>query len=241
MDEHPGAGHPDRPLAGLGRFAGKVALGTGLAVAAVVAVLRFMGPSEERPFRAPPGALQVPDGGRFAASGEAGTAPAGAGRTAAAPAGAAAGAGGTATAAVADSSASAAAGGGGAAGPIAREVERRLAAGELSDAQRRFEPCPGGDVRRTAWIDVQQRVRKLERLRFDGTRVEEWFDEAGALREALVRGAAPGERWLHRVVFDAGGAVSAEEGDGGPGGERLPDLVRSDPAGAFFGAAGCRR
>jgi hypothetical protein len=226
MDEHPGAGPPDRPLAGLGRFAGKVALGTALAVAAVVAVLRFVGPSEERPFRAPPGALQVPDGGRFAASGEAGTAPAGAGRTARA---------------AADSSEPAGAEGGGAAGPIAREVERRLAAGELSDAQRRFEPCPGGDVRRTAWIDVQQRVRKLERLRFDGTRVEEWFDEGGALREALVRGAATGERWLHRVVFDAGGAVSAEEGDGGPGGERRPDLVRSDPAGAFFGAAGCRR
>jgi hypothetical protein len=226
MDEHPGAGPPDRPLSGLGRFAGKILLGTILAVAGVLLVLRA-GQGGGARFAPPPDALAVNERSRPTGSGDPATSPAAAEARARARA---------------DVYEAAPATSGPAVGDVARDVERRLAAGELSDAQRRFEPCPGGDLRRTAWIDSHQRVRKLERLRSEDLRIEEWFDESGALREALVRSTAAGSTWLRRVSLDERGVLTTDESTGASGAEwRWPELVRSDPAGAFFDAPGCRR
>ncbi len=127
------------------------------------------------------------------------------------------------------------------AGSSAREIERRHAAGELSDAQKRFEPCPGGDVRRTAWIDRQQRVLKLVRERADGVLVEEWFNEAGRLREALLRGRSASGPWVRHVTIGEDGEEEVQDAtSSGLAPEvPLPALVRRDPVTAFFSGPGC--
>jgi hypothetical protein len=127
------------------------------------------------------------------------------------------------------------------AGPFAREIERRHAAGELSDAQKRFDPCPGGDVRRTAWIDRQQRVLKLLRERADGVLVEEWFDDAGRLREALVRGRSASGPWARHMTIGEHDEESVQDTSGSGLAPEVPPpaLVRRDPAGAFFSGPGC--
>jgi hypothetical protein len=122
---------------------------------------------------------------------------------------------------------------------VGREVERRHAAGELSDAQRRFDPCPGGDRRRLAWLDAEGRVLKLRRDTADGYAVEEWFDRDGRLREAYVSAAGGGAS--HHVIVDEEGRERLVDGAGGPfpAGGAWPRLVRADPAKAFFSGAGC--
>jgi hypothetical protein len=132
------------------------------------------------------------------------------------------------------------------AGPVtqvARDVERRRAAGELSEAVRRFEPCPGGDRRRAAWIDGAQHVLKLRRELADGSWVEEWFDASGRLREALVHGRAGGAPWTRRVVIGEDGARTTEdEGTAGLAPDTPPPrLVERDPSDAFFAGPGCGR
>jgi hypothetical protein len=129
----------------------------------------------------------------------------------------------------------------GGAGSFAREIERRHAAGELSDAQKRFDPCPGGDVRRTAWIDREQRVRKLLRERADGILVEEWFDDAGRLREALVRGRSASGPWARHLTIGEHGEETVQDASGNGLAPEVPPpaLVRRDPAGAFFSGPGC--
>jgi hypothetical protein len=207
MDEHPGVRSPDPPLAGLGRFALKVAAGTGLAVAAVLLGLRLWdgGPGGEpgipdaRP--AARGAPAAPELDPVPLPRAASVAPL---------------------------------------GDVARSIERRRDAGELAVAQRRFEPCAGGDLLRVAWFDARQEVLKLERRRADGTAIEEWFDEEGRLREALVRVGSAGGTELRHVGFDASGRLATPEP--GAGGERdLPALVRGQPGAAFFAGAGCSR
>ena len=123
----------------------------------------------------------------------------------------------------------------------AREVERRRAAGELSEAQKRFEPCPGGDVRRTAFIDAEQRILKLVHERGDGFVIEEWFDESGRLREALVRGRAAGRAWSRHISVGANGEeASRDVSESGLAPETPPPpVVRRDPSRAFFSGPGC--
>jgi len=125
--------------------------------------------------------------------------------------------------------------------PWAREVERRRASGDLAEAQKRFEPCPGGDVRRIAWIDGAQRVLKLVRERADGAVVEEWFDESARLREALVRARAGGGSWTRHVTLGEHGEENSQDAsDTGLAPEAPPPpLVRRDPSAAFFSGAGC--
>jgi len=129
----------------------------------------------------------------------------------------------------------------GGAGSFAREIERRHAAGELSDAQKRFDPCPGGDVRRTAWIDREQRVLKLLRQRADGVLVEEWFDDAGRLREALVRGRSASGPWARHLTIGEHGEQTVQDTSGSGLALEVPPpaLVRRDPADAFFSGPGC--
>jgi hypothetical protein len=128
-----------------------------------------------------------------------------------------------------------------AASPVAGEVERRRAAGELQQAVKRFAPCPGGDVRRTAWIDGD-RIVKLARQRADGVAVEEWFDHEGRLREALVRGPSSGAPSSRRLVLDEAGRtlLDAREPPGAAG-AAAATLDRQDPSAAFFAGPGCGR
>lgn len=131
--------------------------------------------------------------------------------------------------------------GAGLAGPFAREIDRRVAAGELSDARRSFAPCPGGDVRRTAWFDREQQIVKLLRERADGAVVEEWFDGSGRLREALVRGGDAGRSWARHVTVSERGEQQVQDlSSSGLAPEAPPPaLVRRDPTGAFFAGPGC--
>jgi len=100
---------------------------------------------------------------------------------------------------------------------------------------------PGGDVRRIAWIDGAQRVLKLVRERADGAVVEEWFDESGRLREALVRARAGGGSWTRHVTLGEHGEENSQDAsDTGLAPEAPPPpLVRRDPSAAFFSGAGC--
>jgi hypothetical protein len=123
---------------------------------------------------------------------------------------------------------------------LARDLEARHARGELSDAQKRFPPCPGGDgdLRRLAWLDAQGHVLKLERERAGGVLVEEWFDEAGRLREARVRDRGG---WVQGVTVAPSGEERLEDAPpGAPAPDApLPPLVRRDPAAVFFAPTGC--
>lgn len=203
----PGPAPQDRPLAGLGRFSRKLALGTALAAAAAVLVLRLAG----RPIDAGREAERQAEGAAARAAASAPVMP------------------------PSPSDATPV-------GETAREVERRYAAGELAEAQRRFAPCPGGDLRRVAWIEEQQRVRKLVRHRPGGLVLEEWFDEHGRVREALVRATAGGRSWVRQVTIDERGAETVVRATDGPApDEPPPALVRGDPTSAFFSGAGCER
>ena len=124
----------------------------------------------------------------------------------------------------------------------ARDVERRHAAGALSEAHKRFEPCPGGDVRRLAWIDARSGVVKLVRERDDGVTLEEWFDDEGRLREAAWEGHADAARWGRRVTIDADGRETAADLVGGAVPRAPPpSLDRRDPTAAFFSGPNCAR
>lgn len=205
-------GTPDPPLAGLGRFAWKVGVGTAIAIALAWAGLKLVAPG---PGREPPGT--------------AGDAPARPAPRDAAPA---------ARRTPARLDAEVPPDVSVTLGDAAREVERRHAAGELSDAQRRLDAC-AGDRRRLAWLDGEGRVLRLARETAGGFAVVEWFDPEGRLREAVVSGTAGGRRWSRHVRLDASGAEQGLD----TGDARLspdapePPLVRTDPARAFF--AGC--
>lgn len=126
--------------------------------------------------------------------------------------------------------------------PAAREVERRHAAGALSDAQKRFDRCPGGDLRRLAWIDPRSGVVKLVREREDGVTLEEWFDDEGRLREARWQGRTAAGAWSRRLALDAGGRASPEEAAGSAVPDASPPaLDRQDPTAAFFSSPACPR
>ncbi|HUK65805.1 MAG TPA: zf-HC2 domain-containing protein [Anaeromyxobacteraceae bacterium] len=122
-------------------------------------------------------------------------------------------------------------------GPVASEVERRMSEGELATAQRRFEPCKGGDVKRTAFIDRDQHVLKLVHDRADGVRVEEWFDARGRLSEAVVSGDDGAGPWMQHYDLSAGAERLVEAS--GPAPAVAPPLVERDPSGALFSGPGC--
>jgi hypothetical protein len=124
----------------------------------------------------------------------------------------------------------------------ARDIERRHAAGVLSEAQKRFERCPGGDVRKVAWIDASAGVVKLVRERGDGVVLEEWFDDEGRLREAVWQGRTGSGAWGRRITIDPDGREMAEELDAGAVPDAPPPrLDRRDPTAAFFAGPGCGR
>ena len=230
MEPDPAAQRRERPLAGLGRFTWLVGVGTALAVAIAAAGLWLVSPRG----RPEPGATGPRDAsGRSPPAPTVTTGPGAAPAAGPLPAAARPAGSGRAHREETPPEPSPV-------GSIARELERRHATGELAEAQRRFEACPGGDVRRLAWIERDQRVVKLARQRADGLLVEEWFDGEGRLREALVRGRAGGRPWARQVTLDERGRETEVGAAGGLAPEEPPPaLIRRDPTGAFFAGAGC--
>jgi hypothetical protein len=214
------AGTPERALAGLGAFSRKIAIGTLIAIALAWAGWKvFMvgeGPTATETSSVRPERSAAESKGPPAS---------------------------TATPSVRPERSAAESKGEGPTSPIAAAIERRLAEGALQEAVKRFSPCPGGDVRRTAWIDGDS-VVKLAHEKADGTQVEEWFDRDGRLREATVRGRARAAAFTRRVVLDERGApvLDATAPAGVVLDAPMPTLRREDPSAGFFAAGpGCVR
>jgi hypothetical protein len=213
-------GTPERALAGLGAYSRKIAIGTLIAIPLAWAGWKaFMvgeGPTATETSSVRPERSAAESKGPLAS---------------------------TATASVRPERSAAESKGEGPTSPIASAIERRLAEGALQEAVKRFPPCPGGDVRRTAWIDGDS-VVKLAHEKADGTQVEEWFDRGGRLREATVRGRAGAAAFTRRVVLDERGApvLDATSPAGVVLDAPMPPLRREDPSAGFFAAGpGCVR
>ena len=97
-------------------------------------------------------------------------------------------------------------------------------------------------MRRVAWVDDAQHVRKLVRQRVDGAVAEEWFDARGRPGEARLRLGTGGAATWRLVTYGKDGRETAVDA-GAPlsPGATLPALTRGDPGAAFFGDAGCER
>ena len=116
--------------------------------------------------------------------------------------------------------------------PVAAEVERRGAAGELAEARRR----PGACVdERLAWIDARRnRIRKVLERRGE-LQLERWYDADGRLR--AVRVGRPGAAPFLAAVGEDGGVVR-EEGEADAASRALA-LDARDADAAFFGPPRC--
>jgi hypothetical protein len=234
-------GTPERALAGLGAYSRKIAIGTLIAIPLAWAGWKaFMvgeGPTATETSSVRPERSAAESKGPLASTATASVRPE---RSAAESKGPLAS---TAAASVRPERSAAESKGEGPTSPIASAIERRLAEGALQEAVKRFPPCPGGDVRRTAWIDGDS-VVKLAHEKADGTQVEEWFDRGGRLREATVRGRAGAAAFTRRVVLDERGApvLDATSPAGVVLDAPMPPLRREDPSAGFFAAGpGCVR
>jgi hypothetical protein len=219
-------GSPDRALAGLGAFSRSVAIGTVLAVAIAAGAWKLLAappPSvRPEPFDTGRGAASAQDRLREAESKDA---------RAVSPLK------GSLLPQSSPLSPSAAA-----ASSFSSAIERRHADGALQEAVKRFAPCPGGDVRRTAWIDGDRLV-KLAHEKADGLLVEEWFDGDGHLREAVVRGRTASATFTRRVLLDDRGTsvLDATSPEGVVLDAPPPPLQLRDPSAGFFAGPGCVR
>lgn len=123
---------------------------------------------------------------------------------------------------------------------IVEETERGHATGAWSVARKRFDPCPGEDVERLAWIDVWSRILKLTGTRAGpaAVTVEQWFDHDGRLRAVrATRGGADGYGVV--ALLDARG-TPVQQGSSGPAPalESLR-LTTKNPSSAFFEKPRC--
>jgi hypothetical protein len=119
-------------------------------------------------------------------------------------------------------------------------AERERAGGGLSVARKRFDPCPGADVERVAWIDTWSRIVKLTATRA-GARpvtVEHWFDQDGRLRGARATRAGEGGFSVSALFDERGVAVEQGATGASPPLDELR-LVAKDPSSAFFEAPRC--
>jgi hypothetical protein len=121
---------------------------------------------------------------------------------------------------------------------IVAETERGHASGSWSVARKRFEPCPGEDLERLAWIDVWSRIVKLTGTRAEAVVVEQWFDREGRLRG--VRAVRPGAgAWSVNALLDErGGTVRRAASGAAPPLEELR-LTMKNPSSAFFEKPRC--
>jgi hypothetical protein len=146
---------------------------------------------------------------------------------------------------------SSAAGGGAAdaqafADSLVRDLRRRRDAGELNQAHRELDPCPGGDRARVAWLDGWGKAWRLSRTaplpagmgEGEATR-DQYYDGAGRLRVALVDGTGPAGHFRRRIVLDEAGHRLAEDPPGSPWPEG--DLVLRGAAAAFWAPQRCGR
>jgi hypothetical protein len=128
---------------------------------------------------------------------------------------------------------------------LLRDLTRRRDAGELNEAKRRPDPCPGGDSLRVAWFDGWGKARRLARTgplpagmgQGEATR-DQYYDEAGRLRLAVIDGTGPMGRFRRRVALDEAGHRLLEDP---PGSAPWPgeDLVMRDPDAAFWAPPRC--
>jgi hypothetical protein len=125
---------------------------------------------------------------------------------------------------------------------LVAELQRRRDEGRLDEARRRLDPCPGGDAARLAWLDGLGRARRLARTRpapGGEVTVDHWYDDAGRLRLVRVDGVGPEGRFARRIVLDEAGRRVLEDPAGPPWPEA--DLVRRDPAAAFWAPRRCEQ
>jgi hypothetical protein len=123
---------------------------------------------------------------------------------------------------------------------IVDATERGHARGEWSVARKRFEPCPGEDVERLAWIDVWSRILKLTGTRSGsaGATVEQWFDREGRLRAVRVAGGGADGFGAIALLDESGAAVQRSSTGAAPALEALR-LTMKDPSSAFFEKPRC--
>jgi hypothetical protein len=125
---------------------------------------------------------------------------------------------------------------------LAADLQRLRAQGLLDEARRRLDPCPGGELARLAWFDGLGRARRLSRTRpapGGEVTVDHWYDDDGRLRMVRVEGHGPQGRFARRIVLDEAGRRVLEDPSGLPWPEA--DLVRRDPAAAFWAPQRCDR
>jgi hypothetical protein len=129
---------------------------------------------------------------------------------------------------------------------LVRDLRRRRDAGELSEARREPDPCPGGDRVRVAWLDGWGRAWRLSRTAplpagmgaGEATR-DQYYDGSGRLRVAVVDGTGPDGHFRRRIVLDEAGRRLVEDPPGSPWPEG--DLVLRDAAAAFWAPQRCGR
>jgi hypothetical protein len=123
---------------------------------------------------------------------------------------------------------------------VVEEAERKRASGALSMARKRFEPCPGEDVERLAWIDVWSRIVKMTGTRAGpaAVSVEQWFDDEGRLRAVRATRAGAGG-WSLNALLDERGAIVQRTATGDAAALEELRLTTKDPSSAFFETPRC--
>lgn len=128
---------------------------------------------------------------------------------------------------------------------LVAELAELREAGKLNEARRRPDPCPGGDTLRLAWFDGLGVARRFARTgplpaglgAGEATR-DQYYDQEGRLRYAIVEGTGPEGRFRRNLLLDPGGALRSED----PAAARpwpLRDLTLRDPAAAFWAPNAC--
>jgi hypothetical protein len=123
---------------------------------------------------------------------------------------------------------------------VVEEAERGRTSGALSMARKRFEPCPGEDVERLAWIDVWSRIVKMTGTRAGpaAVTVEQWFDHEGRLRGVRATRAGAGG-WSLNALLDERGATVQRTATGAAASLEELRLTTRDPSSAFFETPRC--
>lgn len=125
---------------------------------------------------------------------------------------------------------------------LVRELQARRERGELNEARRHPDPCPGGDTMRLVWLDGWGRARRFARTGpapGGGTATRDhYYDEAGRARVVIVDGDGPTGHYRRRILLDAQGRRIGEDPPGQPPWP-ASDLALRDGAAAFWAPQRC--